>query len=167
MDRRTFLKRGLLGGALLAAAGTGLFAWPTRRVTTRRALKVLDDREFAILAAVAQRTVITKGADPVEIAHGVDDELTCLPLEVQRDIKDLLRMFDNALVGVMLDGRLQRFTHLAPEAQDAALYAWRDSRIVLRRAGYHALRKLTLGAFYRSPSTWVLSGYPGPPVVPT
>ena len=46
------------------------------------------------------------------------------------------------------------------------LRAWSHSKIGVRRAGYHALRKLTLSAHYSQPSSWESVAYPGPPVVP-
>lgn len=166
MNRRTFLKRGLVGGALLAAGGLGLGLWPTRTDhRPRRALKVLDERRFAVLGAIAARTVRAPGADPVEIAHRVDDTLALGTPEAQRDLLQLLGLFENALAGLAFDGRLQPFTRLQPEAQDAVLVHWRDSRIAVRRSGYQALRKLTLAAHYAGPESWKSVGYPGPPQI--
>jgi len=167
MTRRGFLKRGLLGGLLLTVGGgLGLGLWPTRKdATPRRALRALDARRFAIAAAVAGRTVRAPGADPIEIAHRLDDYLVLATPEVRKDILQLLLLFDNALAGLLFDGRPKPFTRLSPEAQDAALLAWRDSKVTVRRAGYHALRKLTLSLHYASPDTWASVSYPGPPQI--
>jgi hypothetical protein len=167
MDRRSFLKRGLWGGALLAlGSGVGLGLWPTLRVYhPRRALQTLDERQFAILAAVAERTVRAAGADPVEIAHRAEQTLALAPAESQHDFKQLLGLFDSALAGLILDGRARPFTRMAPEEKDAVLDRWRDSRLVLRRSGYHALRKITIAAFYSSEISWAGVGYGGPPQI--
>jgi hypothetical protein len=170
MNRRTFLRRGLLGGTILALGGVGLSAWPSlleRR--PRQPLKVLDEKRFAVLAAVASRTVRAPGADPIAIAHAVDDTLSRAVPEVQNDFRQLLALFENALAGLVFDGRPKPFTRLSPEAQDAVLTNWRDSRLTVRRAGYQALRKLTSAAHHAQPSTWASVGYPGPPqlTVPT
>jgi hypothetical protein len=167
VNRRGFLRRGLLGGALLAVGGSaGLVVWPTRRThAPKRALEVLDEREFAILAAIAARTVVAPGADPVEIAHGVDLKLTYQAPESQKEFKQLLGLFDNAFAGLAFDARVRPFTHLSPEAQDAALESWRRSRLLVRRSGYQALRKLTQMAHYENPSVWGQLGYPGPPTI--
>ena len=167
MTRRSFITRGLLGGLLLAGAGgLGLGLWPTRYGWRPRGpLKVLNQRQFAVLAAVAARTVRAPGADPQAIAERVDATLAFTTDEAKHDFGQLLLLFENALAGLVLDGRPRPFTRLRPEEQDAVLDAWRDSHMVLRRSGYQALRKLTLAAHYSSPSTWDSCGYAGPPQI--
>jgi hypothetical protein len=167
VERRVFLKRGLLGGVLLAAGGgltLGLSSTKMAYVPSRP-LKVLDERHFAIVGAIASRTVAVENANLVEVAHGVDDVLSIAVPETQEDVKGLLMLFENALAGFVFDRRLKPFTRLAPEQQDSVLNAWRDSSITIRRGGYHVLRKLTLASYYSSSSTWAAVGYPGPPEI--
>src|SRR4051812_9544831 len=66
MQRRTFLKRGLLGGAVLAVGGVGaLAAYPSRvKYAPTEPLRVLNPRTFNIMASVAARVVTAEGADP-------------------------------------------------------------------------------------------------------
>jgi long-chain-alcohol oxidase len=56
------------------------------------------------------------------------------------------------------------FTRLAPGERERALLAWCDSNLVLRRAGFQALRKGLLTIAYTLPGTpaWERIGYPGP-----
>src|SRR5262245_19080471 len=113
MNRRSFLKKGLLGGALLALGGAGLALAPTRHVASpTSALLVLDDRAFQILAAVAARIVPLPDADPVAVAHSVDLTLSRAAPETQTDLVKLLGLFENALPGLLLDGRALPFTRL-------------------------------------------------------
>lgn len=164
MNRRSFVKKGLFGGALLLLGGGGLALSPTRRLASPlRKLLVLDDRGFQVLVAVASRVVTVDGADPVAVAQGVDESLSRALPEVQQDLVGLLGLFENALPGLLLDGRARPFTRLDPAAQDRVLESWRDSRLVLRRGGYQALRKLCLGVFYSDPRTWPALHYAGPP----
>ncbi len=167
MTRRTLLRRGIFGGALLALGSIGgLALWPTRTLhRPRRALKVLDERGFAIVGAIAARTVGSPHADPVEIAHGVDNELTYASPESQNEIKQLLLLFESAAAGLIFDARVRPFSHLGADEQDAVLNAWRFSRLAVRRSGYTALRKATQAAYYASPSCWAEVGYPGPPQI--
>jgi hypothetical protein len=165
--RRSFLKKGLIGGLLLAGAGIGLAKFPGRLShKPRRPLRVLDEREFATLAAVAARIVLAPSVDPAEIAHRADESLVLAVPEVQHDIKQLLTLFENALAGALFDFRFKPFTRLEPAAQDAALLKWRDSRIAVRRTGYVTLRKLATGYFYCDPAAWRDIGYAGPPSLP-
>lgn len=167
MNRRSFVKRGLVGGILLAAfGGVGISLWPRALgIRPRRRLRCLDTTEFAILAAVAARTVVAPNADAAEIAHGVDALMALEFPESQRDFRRLLRLFNNPITQLLLDGRLRRFSDLSDAEKDVELEAWRDSRLALRRGGYNALRKLTLSAYYASPGGWQGLHYPGPPSI--
>jgi hypothetical protein len=166
MNRRAFLRASLGGSAILVAGGAGLVLWPTELAhKPTRALAVVDDRQFAVLAAVAARTCTAPNADPVEIAHRVDGLMGLQCVEARADFKKLLNLFDNALAGLLFDGRPKPFTRLTPVAQDEALVAWRESRVADRRRGYQVLRKLTQAAWYGPPSGWASTGYPGPPSI--
>jgi Gluconate 2-dehydrogenase subunit 3 len=167
MNRRTFIRRGLFGGLLLAVGSSiGLAAWPSdQSPRARRRLQALDARQFAILAAVAARTVQAPKADGVEIAHRVDEQMARAYPEVRADFGKLLLLLENALAGLLLDGRARPFTRLSAAAQDDVLADWRDSHLAVRRSGYAILRKLTQAAHYASPEAWEDIGYPGPPQI--
>lgn len=164
MDRRGFLKKGLLGGAVLVLGGGGIAVQPTRHIADpREPLGVLDPRGFQVMLAVAARVLPFEGVDLVAVVHRVDQSLTRAVPEARADIKKLLGLFENALPGLLLDGRARPFTALGPAAQDRVLEAWRDSALALRRSGYQALRKLCLAAYYIDPGSWRAIHYPGPP----
>ena len=165
MRRRSFLKKGLAGGALLALGGGTLALFPGQHVgTPSRPLRVLDERTFQVMVAIAARIVAgLPGADPVAVAQAVDESLGRVPPEGQADLVKLLGLFENGLAGLVLDGRPVPFTWLDPAAQDRALERWRDSNLVVRRSGYHALRRLCLGAYYAEPPAWPSLRYGGPP----
>jgi hypothetical protein len=162
MDRRTFLKRGLFGGAALFLGGGALAVLPTKELgAPRRALAVLDARGFQVIIAIARR-VVPETVDAVTVAHGVDDLLRRAPSDAQHDFGNLLGLFENALPGFLFDQRVLPFTRLSPESQDAVLRDWRDSRITIRRTGYHALRRLCLACAYADEATWPAVGYAPP-----
>ena len=167
MNRRSFVKRGLLGGALLALGGSiGLATWPSQlAVQPRRKLQALDARQFAILAAVAARTVQAPAADPVEIAHRCDERMALAFPEVRADFGKLLLLLENGLAGLLFDGRAKPFTRLGPDEQTQALERWRDSKLAVRRGGYAVLRRLTQSVWYAAPEAWASTGYPGPPTL--
>jgi len=167
--RRSLLRRGLIGGALLAAGGAGLLAFrPGRRMPAPPGgLRVFSEHEAAVLDALAHRLVGAlpgwPGVEEVGVVPVVDGIAARTEPSVQAELKQLLGLFDNALAGFLFGGRLRPFTRLDPADQDRVLAEWRDSRIALRRTGYNALRTLVLAGYYQSPLTWRPMGYPGPP----
>jgi len=162
-SRRSFLKKGLFGGLVLALGGAGLALYPSGHVASpTRPLLVLAPSSFQVLVAVASRMVTAKGADPVAVAHGVDEALTRVPVEAQVDLNKLLGLLENALPGLLLDGRMQPFTRLEGASRDRVLESWSTSRFAIRRTGYQALRKLCLAAYYSEESSWGPLGYAPP-----
>ena len=166
MQRRSFLKRGLIGGVLLVVAGGTAVAFipGDTSVKPTGALFSIDARAFPVLAAVAARVLAGTTASPVDIAMKVDGALRYAAPEGRKDLSAALMLLENALGGLLLRGKATPFTELDEAAQDAALLAWRDSRLVLLRGAYHALRKLCLAAHYATPAGWPETGYPGPSI---
>lgn len=162
VNRRTFLKRGLVGGAVLLLGGGTLALLPTKELAQpARPLAVLHPRAFQVLVAVARR-VVPDTVDAAAVAQGVDDSLRRAVPEAQDDFNKLLGLFENALPGLLFDGRALPFTRLSPESQDRVLRSWRDSRLALRRSGYHALRRICLATAYADEATWPALGYSPP-----
>jgi hypothetical protein len=174
-DRRKFLKRGLLGGGLLALAGTLPFAFRTTAIgrRPRRELRLLSLEEHAVLAAAAARLVPGDGAEAtwpsaeaVDCAGKIDALLATVHPDAGSDFRRLLRLFESSFLGTFIAASPRPFTRATPAEQDARLEAWRRSRFTVLRSGYQALKRLTLAAYYSSPEVYALIGYAGPPVVP-
>jgi gluconate 2-dehydrogenase subunit 3-like protein len=176
LDRRRFLKRGLVGGALLFLAGTVPLA--LRSTLRRRApagpLRLLDEDEYAVFAAAAARLAPGPGAGPrwptaeaLDCAGKADALMARVHPDVGHDFKRLLRLFESGVLGAVIAGSPRPFTRATPEEQDARLEAWRRSRLALFRSGYQALKRLAHATYYSSPEVYALIGYPGPPEVPT
>ena len=163
VTRRAIVQRGLLGGLLLLlGGGTGLALLPSRKVVeTVPPLLALTPSRFQVLVAFAARAV-PAGADAVAVALGVDRTLSYGSPEVRQDLDRLLGLFENALPGLLFDGRALPFTRLSPEGQDAVLESWLGSRLALRRTGFQALRKLCLAAYWVEEQGWPGVGYAPP-----
>lgn len=175
LPRRGFLKKGLLGGALLAiGGGVGVALRSTRTGAPPRApLRLLSRDEHAVLAAVFARVVPGDGAgarwpsaDALDCAGKADALLARAHPEVGAEFRRLLRLFESGLGGLLLQGTPTPFTRLTAAQQDARLQAWRRSRLALLRSGYQALVRLAHATYFSSPEVYALVGYPGPPVVP-
>ena len=166
-SRRTILKYGLAGAALLAIGGVGLGLRGTRQRRPRRSLKILTARQFSTLAAIADR--ISPGdaelpsAWDLEVAENVDALLATKAPADAEEFALVLDLVENALVGLVLDFRTTTFTGSSPDTQDAVLNGMRASAITARRTMYIALRGLCSAAYWGHPRAYASTGYPGPP----
>ncbi len=168
--RRTFLKKGVVGGILLLAGGVAAIAFRRSRLRTpKAALKVLSVAEYSVLAAVADR-LIPAGDDfppssDVQCVEKVDALLVHADPGMVVELRRLIAVFENALTGLVFERRPTPFTQLSADEQDRVLLEWRDSRLVFRRSGYKALKNLVDSAYYASPEVYPAVGYPGPPEI--
>ncbi len=169
LSRRSLVKRGLLGGVLLAAGGAGFLAFRSGATVPLPAdgLLVFTRSQFAVLDALARRMVRPRkgwpGVDEVGVARAVDRIAARVEPSAQKELRQLLGLFENGLAGFLFGGRTRPFTALPGEEQDRVLAEWRDSGLAIRRTGYAALRTLVLAGYYQSPSIWPAVGYAGPP----
>lgn len=166
ISRRSLIKRGLFGGALLTLGGSGLLALRggRRLPLPPEGLQTFDPVEYSVFDAFARRVVQPTAGPPVDrIAFNADRVLTRASREVQGEVKQLLRLFENALAGLLFAGNLRPFTALEPAEQDAVIRDWAHSALALRRTGYQALRTVALASYYGANEAWPASNYPGPP----
>jgi hypothetical protein len=172
--RRALFKKGILGGLLLAlGGGVGIGLRRTRLGPEPRApLRLFSREEHAIFAAVAARIVPGDSAGAtwptaaaLDCAGKADALLARIHPEAGAELRQLLRLFENGLVGLAFGAHPAPFTISSPEAQDARLEAWRTSRLALMRTGYQAMARLAHATYYSSPEVYALIGYAGPPEV--
>lgn len=86
----------------------------------------------------------------------------------REDFRRLLRTVENPLLNMILTGRPARFTGLRAELRERYLLGWAHSRLLTKRKGFHALKRLVLFLAYakvlgdgRNPN-WPAIGYEGP-----
>ncbi|HEY3349548.1 MAG TPA: hypothetical protein VGM13_07230 [Thermoanaerobaculia bacterium] len=170
--RRGFLRKGLIGGALLAFGGGAFLALrrTLRAAKPRNPLLVLSESEYAIFAAIAARVVAVDGdapsTDAVDVAGRADAAMAQWPDSVQAEFRRLLRLFENALTGAATRTGYETFTASPARMQDARLAAWAGSRVAIFRSGYQAMKRLACACYYAAPESWPATGYPGPPELP-
>ncbi len=167
-SRRGVLKKGLLGGALLAVGGgTWLFTRPSAELPLPAGLKVLSPREYAVVHALVSRFIPSHANFPdvhtLDTAVAIDGILALMEEVTRDELKQLLNLFENALPAFLFGRRRQAFSMLPAGEQDVVLAEWRDSGLMLRRTGYLALRGLAMAAYFGNQATWPSVGYAGPP----
>ena len=167
LTRRQFIKVGIAGAVILAAAR--LLDRPLAAPAAK--YRVLDDQDARMIAALA----------PVVLAGSLPEEAA----ERSRAIREVVESFDRAVSGlsVAVQGEIAQlfsFLHFAPtrlafaglwtpveeasrEELKVFLLRWRASRFDLQRASYHALTQLIQASWYDNPLSWAAIGYPGPP----
>ena len=169
IPRRGFLKIGLAGTALAAVGGVGLALRDgALREAPSGGLKVLTQREYSILASLADAICPSTGPDvpepsKLDVARHIDEMFSRRDAHTQKEFRTLVGLFDNALFSFLLEGRITPFTKLSPEAQERSLKNWEHSGLELKRTIFIALRRLTGMIYYSFPETWKHIGYEGPP----
>jgi hypothetical protein len=173
--RRSFLKKGLVGAALLFVGGAVPIALRSgiQVRKPRRELKLFTPQEHAIFAAIAARIVPGDdagtnwpAAEALDCAGKADTLMAQVHPSVGAELRQLLHLFENGLGGLLTNFRPTPFTRCTPADQDARLEAWRRSRLALLRSGYQALKRLAQATYYSSPEVYARVGYAGPPEVP-
>ena len=169
IPRRGFLKIGLIGTAVAAVGGVSLaLREGALREVPAGGLKVFTAREYSILTILAERIVPSTGPElpsptRLDVARAIDEMFSRRDAQTQKEFRSLLGLYDNALFGFVMEGRITPFTKLSPEAQDASLASWETSGIAFKRIVFAALRRLIGMVYYTFPETWKHIGYDGPP----
>lgn len=153
---------------MLALGGVGLALRPGADVALpSTVLQVLTPRQYGILVALADRLCPggpgRPSASEVGVASKVDALMAVLHPADAAELCQGLLLVENALVGLILDGRPTPFTRLDPAEQDAVLRTFRSSRLPIRRIVYKALRGLVAASYWGDPLLYASAGYPGPP----
>jgi hypothetical protein len=159
LRRRTVLKLGLTGGALLAAGGVAIVAGRDR----------LRDRRTVLSAVVP---VILDGAIPdsepgrssavARGVAGVETAISQLAIPTQRELDQLFALLASAPGRTLLAGVRAPWDSAQPTEVAAFLERWRGHPLALCRSGYHALHDLVTGSWYADEATWPGIGYDGP-----
>ena len=166
--RRSLLKKGLVGGGLLAISGVGLSLQPGKEIAIpTQGLKILTPQTYATLTAIIPHVLpVSKafpGTDEIQVAQRVDDLLALLHPADGAELAQALQVIENPVLGLVLDGRFRPFS-MAPDAtQEQTLRNWKTSRLAVRRTGYVALTGLIKSCYFSHPQTYAAVGYPGPP----
>ena len=165
--RRQFIKAGIAGAALLAAARflDRPLAAPVN------SYRLLDERSERIVRALVP--VVLEGWLPAdsdaqariigEVVAGFDHGASILGRPAQEELGELLSFLDFPPTRIAFAGLWQPVAESTAEELRAFLARWRDSRFELQQASYQALTQLILAAWYDRPATWPAIGYPGPP----
>lgn len=160
LSRRIFLK------VLASAAVCGAAALPgcARYEEAPDGLKFLDDTTYPVVKAFAARIIpaggpFIEGADDVDVVTYFDAIVSSQPLEVQRDMRSGILLFQYKALLFRLS--LRRFTEMSPELQDQYLKSWESSGVSLFRGVFWGFKKICCLGFFSSEKIWPRIGYDG------
>jgi hypothetical protein len=167
VTRRQFIKVGIAGAAVLAAAR--LLDSP--RAAPAAAYRVLDELQARMIAVLVP--VILAGSLPVEeaarakatreVVESFDRAMSGLAPAVQDEIMQLFSFITFAPTRIAFAGLWAPLEDSSPEEIKAFLSRWRVSRFELQRVSYQALTQLIQASWYDNPEAWAAIHYPGPP----
>ena len=165
MQRRTLLKVGLTSGALLAVVGG---AAAMIKPGFERGVLTQSGREVfrAIGLGVLDKTLPEPAAEKNKALDSLLDRISTLiaglPELVQAEVSQLLSLLHSSAGRYALAGLNTPWLQATPGEVQAALQDMRLSSLAVRQQAYAALHDIASGAYFSSPDTWPLLGYPGP-----
>jgi len=171
MNRRQWIKTGVLGAALLGTASWFALRAPRGTadpVASVPAAPAWHPQAGALFEALAPVIVGPACATPAlrkQTAEGVRLAVSNLSPAAQAEVGELIALLNLAPARMLLAGVWQSWPEASADDIAAFLQRWRSSRLSLLQSGYHALHDLVLGAWYASESSWAAIGYPGPPPI--
>lgn len=175
IDRRGFLKLGVVGSGLLLGAGLlgSLHGCATHQITTEpdRRLQVLREKDAVIMSAIAP--VVLKGnfpTDPVARQQALDRFLVNMDAFLAGSSEfahaEFAKLFDMLYLAptrVLMTGIWSRWENASETDVEQFLIGWRESSFNLFRMGYTQLTAITSLVYYTAPESWTPAMYPGPP----
>ena len=171
MNRRQFIKTGVVGGAVLAGAAAWIFWRDNDASNAARVAQQQQRRIDRIIGAIAP--AILAGALPIDaparrltlqrITEDVGHLIANFTPPVRSEVHELFALLDIGIARRILTGIASDWPDSDPSEVSAFLERWRRSSFETLQSGYHALHDLVLGAFYASPVTWTAIDYAGPP----
>lgn len=171
IGRRSLLKIGLLGSAVLATAGVTVALVDRFASAPAEGYQALRPADLPVLAALVP--VMLEGA--VELprladasaatVQGLDHQLAHLSPEMLKLTRQMLDVLALPVTRGPLTGIWGGWGTASPEAVRNFLARWENSSLALLRMGHASLLQLVMMAWYARPESWARCGYPGPPTV--
>ena len=169
LTRRTLLKAGIAGGAVLVLARWAVTSYSPEQAS-RAPGSALDPAARSIIAAIVpimlEGALIDTGSDVevhAEVVAGVDRAVAGLPPASREELEQLFALLSFAPTRALVAGVWLPWPEATRGSIEAFLASWRDSRFDLLRSGYGALHQLILAAWYGNVRAWPAIAYDGPP----
>lgn len=171
LTRRSVLKLGLAGSALLGGAGLAgtLAGCGAREQAIAQGYLFLRDADielFRALTPVVLGEALPQGErrEPLiaETLKRIDGGGALVYAPAQKELYKLFDLLHMRVTRWLTTGVAAPWREASAEDIQKFLERWRDSSVTAFNGGYRFLTKLVAASYYGIPETFVLSGYPGP-----
>jgi len=165
MQRRTWLKLGIVSAAALAVVGgAAVLIQPglERGALTATGKNVFRAIGLGVLDITLPEQPAAKEAALIGLLNRIDILVGALPPYAQAELSQLLSVLGSGAGRLALAGLRTPWANASVQDIQAALQNMRLSSLALRQQAYAALHDITAGAYFSESDTWVLLGYPGP-----
>ena len=171
LSRRSLLKVGLMGSALLGTAGLTATLTGCSASHPAKGYLVLRDSDLPFLRALIP--VLLNGSVPASSMPGavegtlqsLDTNLAHLSPEMRKLTVQLFDVLALPVTRGPLTGVWGSWESARAEDMRRFLQRWQNSSISLLRMGHASLLQLVMMAWYSRQEAWAHCGYPGPPAI--
>jgi len=165
LTRRSFLRYAALSAGFLTLSRVRVAPALATAGATAPGLQVLTPNQAEIFTAIAERMV--DSGDPTMPAVrdtraivSIDQALVQVDPAVQSQLGWLLIGFQWG--PPLLQFKFKTFTGMTAPERDRYLQDWADSRLLVRRLAFRALKNLSMLGYYAQDATWKGIHYDGP-----
>jgi len=166
MNRRKFLSYTLGTGAVLTTSLLALSLQGTKKIAPKTPLKLLSEKEYSILVAIADILLPENppfpAASQLDIAGKVDEVMSKAGPEQQEEFKLVLHLVENPSFATLVSFQTSPFSQEDNQQKHLHIENWRTGIAPLRTA-FKALNGICNGAYYASEKVTKITGYAGPP----
>ncbi|WXL25392.1 twin-arginine translocation pathway signal protein [Ectopseudomonas mendocina] len=171
LSRRSLLKVGMLGTALLGTAGLTATLTGCSSDTPQAGYAVLRESDLPFLQALIPVVLAgavapqqMKGAISTTLEH-LDYSLNHLSPEMRKLTVQLFDVLALPITRGPLTGIWGSWKNASAEDVSRFLKRWENSSLSLLQMGHASLLQLVLMSWYSNEDAWAHCGYPGPPKI--
>jgi len=161
LTRRNFIKTSIMGNLFLLTSGMVIQGCKSKPIA---GLKFLSNTEADTLRIFSLRLIppggdIPLSSDDVEVVKKIDEALSMEEKDVQKQFSGALFLFEYA---PLFSRKFSRFSSLSESDQIEVMREWGQSRWLIKRSIFNAMKDLCMFMFYTTPAVWKYMGYEGP-----
>lgn len=166
MDRRSFMKTGLLSGSMLVTGGS-LYGCSDLDILDS---DLIDDDVAVALASLVP--VFLAGVLPQDEAlrqQKIGEVIAAIRLAIEKfpphtlkELDELFMLLTNRLTMLAYVGEFAPLHKLSLAQANMLIDSWRNSFLALLNTAYEGLKELVFAAFYGNPDNWEVLNYQKP-----